>query len=520
MNVTQRAESFIRQKDWARLSQLSQQLIKTDDQQAYGYYLLGIVNKSRGQMKLALDAFLTSLKIERANSLVSVEVAEILQRMGRHGEAVIRLRSLEQSLPASLSSKVGEIYTRAGLHLKAAELLEQAYRSDPNAPVNQMNLASNLAKRGEIKESSRIYKALLSKFPEHQRLHYDFAKLCKSNDDCHFNQMKDVLDRQTNPDSQNIFLLFALGKVAEDLDRHDAAFSFYSRGNEAASEVATRHGYSVDDDISVLEAITSSFIPDRLSGFRAVKTEITPAFIVGLPRSGTTLTEKILTGHVDIESIDESFFLENSVKTHCGLAPPQPFSPAIIEKLSTDKTTASILESYIAQTAYRRSGSKFFIEKYPLNVLFAGLIARHLPQARIICLLRNPMDVCMALFKQPHFRFSFKLEDLARYYSAFYKLAEHWRERLGSQIHFVKYEELVYRPEKTTKDLMGYMGLDYSSDLLNFHERRDISASASSSQIREKLYSRSIGKWKVWKNELAPLSAELERNGINLSSAE
>lgn len=518
MDVEGQAKLLIRQKDWSRLEALSQQLVNSQDNMAYGYFLQGLVDKARGKFQGALKAFERAHKIDRSFDLAGLETAELLQRFGQQAQAIDKLSALK-TIPPGLHGRVGDIYSKAGLHALATSPYETALGADPKSPNLQMNLAGNLAKCGEIDRARSLYEKLLGNYKDHQRLHYDLAKLSRATDETHYLQMREVLDGLKNEDDKNIFLLFALGKTAEDLDRNEEAFGYYRRGNQAAATVAARHGYQVDQDIAILDAFGSSFTKERLTGFRRVETDATPIFIIGLPRSGTTLTEKILTGHSDIESIDESFFLENAFKAHCGLSPAQSLTPVHISKLSQDRSSARITEDYLAQSDYRRSGARYFIEKYPMNFLYAGLVARHMPQAKIICLLRNPMDVCFALFKQPHFRFSFELDGLARYYASFHKLIQHWRAAIPDQIHFVEYELLVENPDETVKNLMQFLGLDYSENLLKFHERQDVSASASSAQIREKLYSRSVGKWKFWERELAPLKAELLAQGINLSSA-
>ena len=522
-DLRQAVRQAIAQKDWRSVLRHASEIVAKGEsgaEHAEGFFLCGLAHKNMGKVKLAKQQFKASLQAGPNRSDAAIELAEICMRMGIAADAVTlidsHLEHLENS--AQYLNKAGDLLSRAGLHSRAWPVFKKALALQPQNSAIQLNLAGCAAKVGELEEAEILFGNILKAFPGHQRVHYELSKIRRARDNVHVNQMANILDASDEEDARNIFLLFAMGKEYEDLGEWEKAFQCYQRGNSAAHHMAGRQGYEVIQDIETLKAIRDGFsTPADQTEFVSVASDSDPIFIVGLPRSGTTLLEKIITGDTNVESIDETYVLENAAKRYCGLNPNQPFTSAAIQRLAQSTNTQEVIAEYLDKTQYRRQGRAYFIEKYPMNFQYLGLIQRHLPQAKILYLRRSPMDVCFALYKQPHFRFALSLNDLANYYAEYLKLEAHWKNVLGSQIHYLDYEDLVASPEKSTKRVMAFLGLDYSPQLLAFHERRHASASASSAQIREKLYSHSVGKWKNWEAELEPLSRKLSGLGLNLS---
>ena len=157
-----------------------------------------------------------------------------------------------------------------------------------------------------------------------------------------------------------------------------------------------------------------------------------------------------------------------------------------------------------------------FVEKYPLNYLYLGFVARAFPDAPVVHLRRNPMDACFAMYKQSFFRFAYTLEDLGDYYIAYDRLARHWREHLGSRLVELSYESLVSEPEREIGTLLQRVGLEFEASCLDFHLNEAPSATASTVQVREKAHTRSIGRWRQFESQLSPLREKLEAAGIEI----
>ena len=155
------------------------------------------------------------------------------------------------------------------------------------------------------------------------------------------------------------------------------------------------------------------------------------------------------------------------------------------------------------------------VDKYPLNVHYLGFVARFMQGARMVLLDRHPLDVCVALFRQPHFNYSFDLQDLARYYLAYRALVTHWQVVIPD-LHVVSYETMVSAPEATIDALLNYVGVEPDERCYRFFEHGGASATASSVQVREKMHTRSVGQWRHWDAQLAPLIEQLEQHGVTL----
>lgn len=180
------------------------------------------------------------------------------------------------------------------------------------------------------------------------------------------------------------------------------------------------------------------------------------------------------------------------------------------------KPAQSIADNYFAELAYRFGDARFFIDKLPENVLNLGFIAKAWPGTRLVHLRRHPMDACFAMYKQSYFRFAYSLDDLARYYLAYDRLSRHWRDVLGDRLVEVEYEKLVSDQEVETRRMLDHLGLPFEEACLNFERNAAPVATASSVQVREKVHTRSVGKWKKFAQKLEPLRAELEAGGVSL----
>jgi hypothetical protein len=196
-----------------------------------------------------------------------------------------------------------------------------------------------------------------------------------------------------------------------------------------------------------------------------------------------------------------------------GIERVERMTPAIIESVAR-KDMGAIAARYLEAVEYRFGSKPMFIEKYPENFLYLGVIAKAFPAARLVHLRRNAMDTCFAMYKQSYFRYAYRLDDLAQYYVAYERLARHWRAVLGERLIEVGYEALVADQEGQTRKLLGALGLDFEDACLRFDENPTASATASAVQIRERMHTRSIDRWRHFEKHLEPLRKRLLAAGI------
>jgi hypothetical protein len=322
---------------------------------------------------------------------------------------------------------------------------------------------------------------------------------------------------------ENIFLYYAIAKELEDLRRWDEAFEYYKLGGDAVVSVAD---YAVAQDVELIQSVIDVCDQNWLGDGRAdvtsadSGTDPIPVFIVGLPRTGTTLTERILASHSQVESLGETLFLQLELRSQSGVPGYEMMTPQMLGSVA-GKDPSGIAAGYMRRVAYRLGGKRYFIDKLPFNFLYLGFIAKAWPRARIVHLVRDPMDACFSMYKQLFtwaYKYSYSLDWLGQYYVAHHRLQNHWQSVLGDRIVEVSYEALVGDPENQTRLLLEKIGLEFEPACLNFYENKSPSTTASSVQIRERPHSLSVGRWKHFASQLSGLREQLEAAGIVVES--
>jgi hypothetical protein len=238
-----------------------------------------------------------------------------------------------------------------------------------------------------------------------------------------------------------------------------------------------------------------------------------------MPRTGTTLVERILGSHSQVFPAGElsNFSLELIALVRKATR-GRRLSRVEFVAASATVDFRTLGEAYLAATRPLRDTRPRFIDKLPFNFLYAGLIHLALPKAKIVNLQRHPMDTCYAVYKQlfrDAYPFSYDLDELGPYYIAYHQLMRHWNEVMPGVIHTIRYETLVAGLEEESRRLLAYCNLPWEDQCLRFHENRQASTTASATQVRQPVYSSSIGKWRRYERQLEPLRRLLEDAGID-----
>lgn len=517
--ISNRARQAVQARQWPVVEAAARELIHIDVNNSEGWFLLGLAGNAAGRQLESLDAFSRALKLDGSRYDAAIELAWIYWATLRHAEAKDLLERYQGRLAKSslYSYKAAETWSRLGLHAAALPLYKKACDLQPDVDQFRAGLAACSVLCGELSSARDEFLGLLERHPGHQRHHYELSRLARATDRRHVDQMISVLESKGLPPEKCIFLYYALGKELEDLEAWDESFHYYQLGGNAAASVAREAGYSVQQDIELIERIIhvcdSKWLSRQVAAIDGSKSWGCPIFVTGLPRTGTTLTERILASHSSVESADESFFLEIALRRLSGIGSGPGISPEIIDAAAL-LNPGSIGEEYLKLIRYRLNGKPFFIEKYPFNFLHLGFVAKGMPEGRIVHLQRNPMDACFAMYKQPYFRFAFTFKDLSAYYQAYDRLMNHWRGLLGERLIELRYEDLVNQQESETRRLLDRLGLEFEPGCLAFEKNTAASASASTVQVREKIHLRSVNRWTYFSRHLQPLKELLVESGI------
>jgi tetratricopeptide (TPR) repeat protein len=521
LQISKMARRAIEALDWNTVSACAEEILRRDPTSAEGYFLAGKSEKAQKRPIKAREAFERSLELDSSRYDAAIELADQYSVARRNGDAAKLLAQYADQLSNSpvYLTLAGTVYTDIGMSREALPLFRRAHELQPGIDLFQANLAKCAVFLGEIEEARTIFKGLLERFPNHRSNHYQYSRLQKAKDFTHIEQMKEILRTTDEPANHNIPLYFALGKELEDLEQWDESFDYYKKAGDTVCEVTQ---YDVAPDIQlidkIIEVCDADWLTDTPAGAAPVDSDKTPIFIVGLPRTGTTLTERILSSHSQVESLGETMFLQMMLRRESGVLSRDNMTPEMVEQVA-GRDMQLIGRDYIESLRYRMGDEPYFIDKLPFNFLYLGFIAKAWPRARIVHLVRNPMDACFSMYKQVFtwaYKFSYSLPSLGEYYVAYDRLRKHWQKVLGDRLIEVEYEALVTDQEQQTRRLLDRLGLEFESACLEFDKNTTPSTTASSVQIREKVHSGSVNKWTRYGSHLQPLKEYLENAGIPL----
>ncbi|WP_420430489.1 sulfotransferase [Kordiimonas sp.] len=426
---------------------------------------------------------------------------------------------------------LAERYIQLGLFREADGLYQKALKLAPNDAGLLYNAATAAVALGKMKEAELWLDKVITARPGDYDAYYNRATLRRwGEDDNHIEAMEQLLKAGIPDHKGAVQLFYALAKEYEDLGKPEQSFGHLQRG---ANLRASMMRYDVRQDVETMAKIAEVFtphsrhIPATDSGIYDTDsatlstTNATPenrtklVFIVGLPRTGTTLVDRILSSHTEVASLGE---ISDLASTIVRLAGPVQNRMELIEK-SAEINIVSLSKQYAKSTSERGLDAPVLIDKTPANFLYLGIIARAMPDARIVHLKRHPLDACYAIYKtlfRMGYPYSYRLDQLADYYIAYEKLMTHWHEVMPGQILDLQYENLVQDTEAEARKLLAHCGLEWQDGVLAFHENTSPSATASAAQVRRPVYSSSIGRWRDHAAGLEPLIERLATAGIAL----
>ena len=311
-------------------------------------------------------------------------------------------------------------------------------------------------------------------------------------------------------------LRYALAKELEDLGEHARSFEQLTRGARKRREFLR---YDIATDVATAEWIIAAF-PSGPDAAAPAAAAASPIFIVGLPRSGTTLVERILGNHSLVRPAGElnhfALCIVDAVRAASGRA-QMPRRELVAHSAALD--FASLGRDYLARVAQAGFGDMRFTDKMPLNYLYCGLIRRALPQARIVHVTRNPLAVCYAMYKtlfEAGYPFSYDLQEIGQYYLAYRRLMAHWRATMPGAILDISYEQLVSDQLGETRRLLGFCDLPWEQACVEFHRNKSATTTASAAQVRRPIYDSSVAQWRHYEAGLDGLRRQLVAAGVDV----
>jgi Flp pilus assembly protein TadD len=485
----------------------------------------GVAAAERGRVAEGLAQIREACAIQPADPEAHAQLGRWLSRLHRGEEALAAAeRALALGPTAALTwDTIGVVLSRAGQHARAVECFEHATAIDAGRASLHFNLAASLTFLGRFAEAERACESCIARDPRYWRAHSALAQLRRQTpDDNHVERLRRLLGAGNLGVEAELHLRHALAKELEDLGQDAESFAELAAGQRRRRQAS---GYDFERDRVLFERVMRLF-PVALPPPASPVTDpaVAPIFVVGMPRTGTTLVERILASHSSVASAGESQNFGVLLKRATGTPPPRVLDEATIER-SLDVDLAALGREYLRRTRPATTDRPRFVDKMPLNFFYLGHIARALPQARVVVLRRHPLDTGLSNFRQlfatglSYYDYARDLRDIGRYYAMFDRLVAHWCRVLPGRIREVGYEALVADPRGETERLLAHCGLEWEDACLAFDRNPEAVATASAVQVRQPLYSSSVGRWRRFERELEPLRAELEAEGIVIDAA-
>jgi tetratricopeptide (TPR) repeat protein len=508
----------------AKAENLTREVLKKDPLDVIAIRMLSEIGIKVGQFEDAQNLLERCLELAPDFHLARHSFASLLMRrndLERSLHEIDKLLKLEPRNPAYLILK-GAVLARKGDHLPALQIYEKLLTHYPRHATAQMYYGHTLKTVGRMDDSVRAYRTAIDLSPSIGEAYWSLANLktFRFTDDDIGSMREQFQPESGDPDDQG-HLAFALGKAYEDREEFDQSFEFYEQGNSIRGR---RHRYDVRTNIMdtarQIKSLDADFFADRAGvGYDAPD----PIFVVGLPRSGSTLTEQILASHSLVEGTSELPDIIAISRKLGAVTRENPAGkyPEILAELPPRKFR-ELGESYISTTRVQRKDSPYFIDKMPNNFRHIGLIHLILPNAKIIDARRHPMGACFSGFKQLFAsgqNFTYDLTVVGYYYRDYLKLMDHWDEVLPGRVLRLEYEEMVTDTETQIRRLLDYCGLEFEEQCLRFYETERAVRTPSSEQVRQPVYTHGLEQWRNFETHLDPLKEALgpvlERYPIN-----
>jgi tetratricopeptide (TPR) repeat protein len=465
----------------------------------------------------ALHSIDRAIGIAPASAAYLVHRAHCLMALKRAREALGSATAAARYAPTNFAiwGEIGTIGSYAGDHRLALAAFDRAIALAPLEAQLFFNRASVRRFLGDLEGAEADYDRVISLKPLDYEAYLNRSALrTQTAARNHVAELERLTLHPIADWRAEVQIRYALAKEYEDLGKYRESF----RQLRLAARMRRDHmDYAVSVDVATVGWIIGAF-PNVPAHSAPCASSAVPIFIVGLPRSGSTLVERILSSHSLISSAGElDCFALATVDAVSSLTGQSRVARQELIAAAATLDYTALGQDYLRRVRSVFDGGHRFIDKMPLNYLYCGLIYRALPNARIVHVTRHPMAACYAMYKTLFDRgypFSYDLDELAQYYIAYRVLMQHWHAVMPGVIHEVSYEALVADPTATTRELLSYCGLDWEDACATFHQNPAASTTASASQIRHPIHRSSVAQWRHYEHELSSLEEKLTAAGV------
>ena len=535
-----------KQGKYSEAAKSLQQAIKLNPQYAEAHNELGAaLQLSGGEAGKAVECYQRAIALKPGYAEAHYNLATALRDKAMVVQAVAHFREAIRLRPVMVKAydALGQLFVSVGYLDQAVATFQEAIRIHPDEPKLQFQFAMALMALGRNRDAQQALQRVLELSPGNPKVYASMAKVLEREGDFeggyellrpflggdeadvdvvlayaalskhlgHHKQAMELLERVLKrqlSDEQAKSVHFALGKLHDEAREYDHAFAHWRNANDL-----DKKKFDLKKNAQLFTDLRSVFSKENTSRLpRATNKSALPVFIVGMPRSGTSLVEQILASHPEVYGAGELHDIGNLINmlpVGLGGKAPYPHGLAAIKKAQIDE----IAERHLAKLTNFSPQFSRVTDKMPHNFRHLGMIAMLFPGARVIHCLRDPVDTCLSIYSLPfsaNHLYASELSQLGAYYRQYQELMAHWKKVLCIPILEVQYEEIVANPEEMTRRMIEFCGLEWDERCLRFHESERVVTTPSYDQVRRPIYTKSVARWKNYESYLSPLIAALD----------
>ena len=476
------------------------------------------IEESRSDFPKALEIAVAAVARHGPQPVLLLRQAQILMNLRRRSEAfAVADRAAELAGPdARLLQSVAQIYNQNNRPRRALPLLYRALEHAPGDPTLLYLTVLSHFYLNEMKEAGVLLERVLLNAPgSGYAAHVRSQLRTWTRDENHIAELRVVLARPQLRDIDAMLAHFALAKELEDIGEYEASFDALLQANRLKRRTLN---YDVKNDVQAMQNVTHHYSRAAMDAVAGGDPAPGPIFIVGMPRTGTTLVERILSSHTEVSSVGEAidFPLEMAAMARAEHARSGSTDTDLV-RVSLSMDFAELGRNYRAAVRQLAEPRPYTIDKLPFNFRYCGLLHKAFPRATILHLTRDPMDTCYAVFKTlfiNSYHFAYQLDELAEYYVSYRRMMAHWHAVMPGVIVDVPYELLVSDAEGQCRRLLSRCGLEWQDQVLEFHRSERASNTASAAQVRQPIYRSSVQKWRNYARQLQPVLRRLAEAGL------
>lgn len=481
-------------------------VLRDDADNAQAYYLLGILTADHNNHAKAVEVFDRAISNAPDHAAAHAQKARSLIALNQREAALAAIKAAETLAPqdAYTLDTIGVVYSRSGLHEAALPFYERATAAAQGNAAYHYNHASTLQFLGKMDAARTAFRKAIAINLDDARSYAGIVQITKQTEtDNEISALERLLNASQDADTA-LIVGHTLAKAYEDMSDASQAFLWLTKAKAAKAKVVA---HDPATDSALFNAASALPAPNLGHGEKGPS----PIFITGMPRTGTTLVDRILSSHSAVTSAGELTDFSLVLKRAAGTQGPFVLDPETL-KAGRSVNPQQIGQAYMTRVEATLGLSKQrFTDKMPFNIFFAPHILQALPNARIITLKRHPADTVLSNFRQlfatsfTYYNYAYSLLDTAKYVIGFYKVLDHYQSILPvHRFKVVAYENVVADIDTQTRQMLDFCGLPFEQACVNFHQNKAPVATASSAQVRQPLYTTAKGRWKRYQADLKP----------------